>query len=169
DLKESLQELGFQVPAVVASPVRALRTVALLAPDLVLMDIMLRGQRTGITAARQIGQRHGVPVVFLTAYADDETIDMAKRVHPAGYLVKPYSPRELKACIEIALYRSSTADRVRDRFRKVQGAPTVCAWCQRVHAGSSGWQTWADYFHEMTGVACSHGICPTCLDGPSDC
>ena len=73
-------------------------------PELVLMDIRLRGDMDGIQAAQVIRDRFKVPVVFLTAYADEETILRAKKTIPYGYLVKPFNDRELRATIEIALH-----------------------------------------------------------------
>src|SRR5262249_18181159 len=74
-------------------------------PDLVLMDIALRDGADGIVAAERLRAELAVPVVFVTAFADAETLERAKRVSPHGYIVKPFNERDLRATIEIALYR----------------------------------------------------------------
>ncbi|WP_374340918.1 EAL domain-containing protein [Methyloversatilis sp.] len=105
DLKNQLQSFGYKVGAVLASGEQAIDRVADLAPDLVLMDIHLEGALDGIDAALQIQTRHRVPVVFLTAYAEDDTLRRALDCRPFGYLVKPCEPRELHATIQMALAR----------------------------------------------------------------
>src|SRR5262249_22108151 len=74
-------------------------------PDLVLMDIRLKGPMDGVEAAQRLRARYGIPVTYLTAYADDETLARAQTTAPYGYLVKPFDERELHATIQMALYR----------------------------------------------------------------
>src|SRR5262249_36130809 len=105
DIEERLRRLGYDVVGIVDSCADALASAAELRPDLVLMDIELRDDRDGISAAEQLRAEMAVPVVFLTAYADAETIDRAKRASPHGYVVKPFDERDLRATLEVALYR----------------------------------------------------------------
>jgi len=105
DLKNQLQSFGYKVGAVLASGEQAVRRVGEVAPDLVLMDIHLEGPLDGIDAALQIQSLHRVPVVFLTAYAEDDTLRRALECRPFGYLVKPCEARELHATIQMALAR----------------------------------------------------------------
>jgi CheY-like chemotaxis protein len=105
DLDNTLSRLGYLVVGSAASGNEALEMTTALQPDLVLMDIRLQGRMDGIEAAAAIRERLDVPVCYLTAYADEETIDRAKRAAPFGYLVKPFNQRELRAGIEIALYK----------------------------------------------------------------
>jgi DNA-binding NtrC family response regulator len=105
DIEERLRRLGYDVVGTADSCAEALARAAELRPDLVLMDIALREGPDGITAAERLRTELGVPVVFLTAYADAETIDRAKRASPHGYVVKPFEERDLRATLEIALYR----------------------------------------------------------------
>jgi diguanylate cyclase (GGDEF)-like protein/PAS domain S-box-containing protein len=105
DLKNQLQSFGYKVGAVLASGEQAVRKVGEIAPDLVLMDIHLEGPLDGIDAALQIQSLHRVPVVFLTAYAEDDTLRRALDCRPFGYLVKPCEARELHATIQMALAR----------------------------------------------------------------
>jgi two-component system, cell cycle sensor histidine kinase and response regulator CckA len=118
DLQKTLEEMGYRVPKTADSLEAALACAAVDAPDLVLMDIHLRGERDGIDAAYELRLRHDVPVIFLTAYADEETLDRAKRVDAFGYLVKPVKAEELHTTVEVALVRAKNEreQRVRERF-----------------------------------------------------
>jgi len=104
-IRNMLKSLGYAVPAVASSGKEALKKAAETHPDLVLMDIVLEGDMDGIQAAEQIRARFNVPVVYLTAYADDATVQRAKMTAPYGYLLKPFNERELHAAVEMALYK----------------------------------------------------------------
>ena len=108
DLENTLRKLEYEVLAAVSSGEKAIATTEELRPDLVLMDIRLRGEMDGIEAAAIIRQRVDVPVIYLTAYADEQTLRRAKITTPFGYVVKPFNERELRAAIEIALYKHQT-------------------------------------------------------------
>jgi len=105
DIENSLKDLGFDVCASVPSGEEALEETEGQRPDLVLMDIMLEGEMNGIEAAGQIRSRFDIPVVYLTAYADEEILEKAKVTEPFGYIIKPFKERELNTAIEIALYK----------------------------------------------------------------
>ena len=105
DVQGRLRRLGYEVVGTASSYASALSQAAEARPDLVLMDIALRDGPDGIAAAERLRAELAVPVVFLTAFADAETLDRAKRVSPHGYIVKPFDGRDLRATIEIALYR----------------------------------------------------------------
>ncbi|MBI5675929.1 MAG: PAS domain S-box protein [Nitrospirae bacterium] len=107
DIKTSLEKMGYAVPAVVSTGAEAIQKASELNPDLVLMDIMLKDKMSGITAAGQIRSLFNIPVIYLTAYVDDDTLERAKLTEPFGYITKPFDDRELKGTIEIALYKSS--------------------------------------------------------------
>ena len=105
DLKNQLQDMGYTVCAMVASGEQAMERVSIDIPDLVLMDIHLEGDIDGIDAALRIQAEHRIPVIFLTAYAEDETLRRALASRPFGYLIKPCEVRELHAMIQMALAR----------------------------------------------------------------
>lgn len=107
DISLKLQQFGYEVVAVVADSEGALGQAEETSPDLILMDILLEGEVDGIETARRILQRRRVPVIYLTAYADDEFIRRARITEPYGYVLKPCSGRELQAVVSIALYRAS--------------------------------------------------------------
>ena len=111
NLSRVLQKLGYEVVGIVNSGEEVIQEVAATNPDLILMDIMLQGEIDGITAAEQIYEKFQSPVIFMTAYADDDTLERAKQTEPYGYLVKPFELIDLKTTIEITLqkYHSVTA------------------------------------------------------------
>jgi two-component system, LytTR family, response regulator LytT len=103
DIQNSLKNMGYGVPAVVSSGEKAIEAVHKFRPDLVLMDIMLKGEMSGIEAAKIIKDRFDIPVIFLTAYADEDTLDKAKPSVPYGYVIKPFKEKELETTIEMAI------------------------------------------------------------------
>jgi len=122
DIQGSLKKLGYLVPTTVKSGELALEEIEENKPDLVLMDIMLKGQITGIEAANIIKERFGIPVIFLTAYADDNTLGKAKITEPYGYIIKPFKEKELQTTIEMALYKhdkDSLVKKERDFYHSI--------------------------------------------------
>jgi signal transduction histidine kinase len=115
DLASALTELGYAVPATAATGEDAIARVRELQPDVVLMDIRLPGAIDGIQAASSVRQEHDIPVIYLTAHSDDETLRRAMQTEPLGYLVKPFSPPQLRCAIEIALHRHEINARLRER------------------------------------------------------
>lgn len=107
-LEERLCAMGYTVTGMAASGEDAVDKARSVRPDLVLMDIVMPGKLNGIEAASIITKELNVPVVFITAYADDIIIEKAKCVRPYGYIVKPFNELEIKAAIEVALFRKSS-------------------------------------------------------------
>lgn len=105
DIKETLTSLGYTVTGTARTGEMALEKAAENQPDLVLMDIHLAGAMDGIEAAGQIHALQGIPVIFLTAYADTALLERAKVAEPYGYIIKPYDERGLHSAIEMALYK----------------------------------------------------------------
>jgi PAS domain S-box-containing protein len=114
DIQRSLVRWGYSVPAVVPSGEEAVEKAEELHPDLVLMDIRLKGTLSGIEAGERLRNRHDMPIVFLTAYADDAMLARAKDAEPFGYLVKPFEERELRATVEMALHKHRLESFLRD-------------------------------------------------------
>jgi len=104
EVQNSLQVLGYEVTAVVNTGEKALAAIEAVRPDIVLMDIRIKGDLDGIEVAIQIRQDFGIPVIFSTAYLDTERIERAKLAMPFGYLVKPLQEKDLKVTLEMALY-----------------------------------------------------------------
>jgi PAS domain S-box-containing protein len=104
-IASQLTQLGYTVVGTASSGAAAIDKVNRTQPNLVLMDVMLKGEMDGITAASQICSQHDIPIVFLTAYADENTLQRAKNTLPLGYIVKPFSPGELRVAVELALFK----------------------------------------------------------------
>jgi two-component system, cell cycle sensor histidine kinase and response regulator CckA len=117
DIAESLTRMGYDVTAAVASARECLDSAELRRPDLVLMDIHLEGDIDGIETALMLRDMHDIPVVFLSAYADDKTVTRAKLASPLGYLLKPFRKSELKSAVEVGLFRHQMERRLRERER----------------------------------------------------
>lgn len=113
DLQLNLEEMGYDVVASTDNGPDAIALANQHKPDLVLMDVMLKGPMDGITAARSISQLH-IPVIYLTAYSDSETVQRAAETAPYGFLTKPFQRREIAASIEVALYKTRMERQLRD-------------------------------------------------------
>lgn len=104
-IQEALEKLGHTVVATIACGQKAIVIAEATQPDLVLMDIRLKGKIDGIEAAKEIRERFNIPVIYLTAYADDQTLERALSTNPFGYIIKPFQEKELRTTLEIALRR----------------------------------------------------------------
>jgi two-component system, response regulator PdtaR len=104
-IKRMLKGLGYTVTGVASSGEDAISKAESTFPDLVLMDIMLKGELDGVEAAQEIKERFDIPVVYLTAYSDSNILERVKKTGPFGYIVKPFDEKDLHSNIEIALHR----------------------------------------------------------------
>ncbi len=114
DIQNMLKRIGYAVPAAVSSGEEAVQKAAEIQPDLVLMDIMLKGKMDGVEAAEQIHAQFQIPVIYLTAYADERTLQRAKITEPYGYILKPFQEKELHTTIEMALYKHGMERKLRE-------------------------------------------------------
>ena len=114
DIQNTLKKLGYAVPAIAYSGKEGIEKAQEIQPDLVLMDIVLGGGIDGIEAAEQIRRRFHIPVVYLTAYADEKTLQRAKITEPFGYILKPFEEKELYITIEMALYKHEMERRLKE-------------------------------------------------------
>jgi CheY-like chemotaxis protein len=106
DIKRRLEKLGYQVTGLAAKAKQVLELVEHDQPDIILMDIHLNDTLDGIDIANLINQKYRIPVIFVTAYSEDSTMSRASQARPYGYLLKPFSERDLYAVIRISLERS---------------------------------------------------------------
>jgi CheY-like chemotaxis protein len=104
DLQQTLEILGYDAFAIASSADEAIARASERCPDIVLMDIRIKGQRDGIETADMLRKRFGVPVVYLTAHADETTIERAKHTEPYGYLLKPVRSAELRSVLEVSFF-----------------------------------------------------------------
>ena len=105
DIQHSLKKRGYNVVGAAATGEQAVKLSVDTQPDIILMDIMLKGEMNGIEAATQIRQETNIPVIFLTAYADESTLSKAKVTQPYGYIIKPFKEIDIHTSIEMALYK----------------------------------------------------------------
>ena len=115
EIQSRLKSLGYAISGAAASGDEAIRKVIDLKPDLILMDIRIKGEIDGIETAAEIKKIYDIPIIFLTAYADPVTIQRAKIADPFGYIIKPFEERELNISIEIALYKDHTQKLIREK------------------------------------------------------
>jgi len=113
DIQKSVEQMGYAVCAVASSGKEAVQKAGETRPDLTLMDIVLKGKMDGIMAAEQINALFKIPIVYLTAYYDNDILARAKITTPYGYITKPFNDRELRIAIEIALYKKQAEVRIR--------------------------------------------------------
>ena len=122
NLEMFLKKLGHNVIGIVTSGEEAIVKVKDIPPDLVLMDIRLNGEMDGIETANKIHRVYDIPVIYITAFSDEETLNRAKITEPLGYIIKPFDERDLHGCITMALYRHKMENKLREneeRFRSI--------------------------------------------------
>jgi PAS domain S-box-containing protein len=128
-IRSTLEEMGYEVPATVASGEEAVEKAIPENIDLVLMDITLKGTIDGIEASSRIRSRFNLPIVYLTAHSDEGLMEKVKKTEPFGYVVKPFSDHELRMAVEIALYKHQMEIRLKEsesRFRTLFNQASDC-------------------------------------------
>ncbi len=114
DIRLRLEKLGYQVVGHAISGEEAIRIASETRPELILMDVKLRGEMDGIEAATRIRAQRDIPIIYLTAFADDATLERARLTQAYGYLMKPFEDRELRSTIEVSLYKHQIEARLRE-------------------------------------------------------
>lgn len=130
-LRQQLQRLGYGQTSVHSMGKKALAAIAENPPDVILMDIHIDGEIDGIETAASIPQHHIIPVIFLSAYSEDQTLERARKTGPFGFLIKPFTERELHATIQMALERRtlvSELQRNKERLSLALGAADMGCW-----------------------------------------
>lgn len=125
DLRRSLMQFGYEVVGRAVNGEDGVRQALRLRPDLILMDVSLRGAMDGVEAATSIRRELEVPIVYLTAFSDDHTLARAMQTHPYGYLVKPFQPIELRCAIEVAIKRHVTESATRNSEAEFRRLSTI--------------------------------------------
>ena len=115
DIKYRLEDSGYVVTGIASSGKAAIESAEETKPDLVLMDIMIEGDMDGAQAALHVHDWFRIPVIFLTAYADEDTIRKAKNAEPFGYILKPFEDKDLQTNIEITLYKHRVEQELREK------------------------------------------------------
>jgi signal transduction histidine kinase/DNA-binding response OmpR family regulator len=120
DIEVTLEHMGYEVAGHEVAGEDAQRAVERDAPDVVLMDIALQGPMDGVEAARRIHAAHNIPVVYLTAYADEAILERVRQTAPFGYIIKPFKAKELRLAIEMALLKHATEEKLRKANRALK-------------------------------------------------
>ncbi len=172
-IKKTLEDLGYVVSGIAGSGEEAIIKAMENRPDLVLMDIVLQGIVDGIDAAEKIRDLFNIPVIYLTAYADDSTLERAKMTTPFGYIVKPFKERDLYIAIEFALYKAKMVAeknhlvlRLQEALAKIKtlsGMLPICASCKKVRDDKGYWSQIEQFLSENSEVEFTHSLCPGCV------
>jgi PAS domain S-box-containing protein len=160
EVENQLQSLGYEVTSIVDTGEKAIKKAEDDKPDLILMDIRIKGEMDGIEAAEVIRNRFGIPVIFSTAYLDEERIDRAKITMPFGYVLKPIQERDLKVTLEMALYvakveveRKLSEKKLRDSESRLSLAirsAKAGSWIWNIETGEV---IWDERMQEIFGYA----------------
>jgi len=164
EVRDALENAGYPTPIIAPSGEHAIDQVIETKPDLVLMGIELKGEMDGIEAAEQIRARLDVPVVYITAYADDEILQRVKVSDPFGYILKPFRESKLHSTVEMALYRHRMERKLREseaRYRAVveDQIEFICRFRPNGTLTFAN-QAYRQYFHKEPGALIGHGIMP---------
>jgi len=161
-LVEDLNQLGYSAKPV-NSGEKALSAISKEPPDLVLMDIKLRGRMDGIQTSERINSSYGIPVIYLTAHSDRSFLQRAKVTEPYGYLIKPVGKSGLACAIEMALYRSAAERQRKMEQKTLEGLLHVCSFCKRIKDATGSWCSLEGFVEQHSRAQFTHGICPDCL------
>jgi AmiR/NasT family two-component response regulator len=173
DLEDTLVNFGYGVCGRAASGADAIEKAGAHQPDLILMDIKLEGEMSGIEAAAHIQQKWDLPVIYLTAYSDEPLLERATLTGPFGYLLKPFQSRELKASIEMALYKARMEHALKksnqelkaalEQVKKLSGLLPICCNCKKIRDEKDYWLQVEEYIADHSEAEFSHSICPECM------
>ncbi len=169
-----LESYGYHVCGVVSSGQAAIDAAVSLKPDIIIMDIIMEGTVDGIEAARQIHSRMDVPIIFLTAYKDEELLKRARSTEPSGYIIKPYEGSQLRISVEITLYKhQQERERIRlvnelkqalKEIKRLSGLLPICSHCKKIRDDKGYWSQVEAYIQEHSEAVFTHGICPECAE-----
>jgi len=169
-----LESLGYQVAATAETGLEAISGFYRHHPDLVTMDILLKGEMNGIEAAARISERSDVPIIYMTCLSDRKVFERAIETNPYGFIIKPYEINELRCAIEIALVKHQAAvgqkalisqlQNALDQVKTLSSLLPICASCKRIRKDDDQtWQPIEEYIANHSNADFTHGICPDCV------
>ena len=171
-IEKFLKKFGYIVAGIVATGKEAINKFEECKPDIVLMDIQLEGMMDGLETAKKIKLCSNVPVIYLTAYSDENKLKRAKVTEPFAYIIKPFKERELHANIQMALYKNETEKKLKRMYRELQdslakvkllsGLVPICANCKNIKDDKGNWEQIETYIENNSEALFSHGICLKC-------
>lgn len=172
ELSSRLIALGYTLAGVAETGPEAVQKTDELRPDLVLVDMQLRGVFDGIEAADQIRAGFQIPVIYLTDVSDEYSMQRAKVTDPFGYLFKPFEDKELEITIEMALYKFSMQQEREGLIRELQealaevrrlsGLLPICLSCKKIRDDRGYWSRVEEYIQKYSRAKFTHGYCPDC-------
>ncbi len=173
ELAQHLEDFGYEAIFPITSGEEAIKRVEKDNPDLVLMDIVLKGEMDGVEAARRIREKWKTPVVFLSAFGSDEIMERAKGAEPYGYLKKPFRITDIRSTVEMALYKGKMEEERRAlsqrlmkalaEIKTLRGLLPICANCKDIRDGEGKWHQMEVYVRDRTEAEFSHTLCPKCM------
>ena len=131
DLKRRLSKLGYSVIGTASNADKVIELLKESLPDVILMDIHIQGDKDGIELAEIINANYSLPIIYLTAYSEEATLDRARSTRPYGYLLKPFSERELHVAIQVSMERFESDEKVRGRAEHLDyaiSAAQITTW-----------------------------------------
>jgi CheY-like chemotaxis protein len=171
-LEARLESFGYLVCAVAETGAQAIHLNREHKPNLILMDILLKGDMNGIETAEKIVAEHDVPIIYLSCLSTDEIMDRAARTNPYGYIIKPYNNSDLRLSIEIALVKYSAVkerealiealEQSLEEIKRLSGLLPICAKCKRIRDKQDQWHEIESYISDHSEADFSHGLCPEC-------
>jgi AmiR/NasT family two-component response regulator len=173
EIEMLVSAMGYIVVGPAASCERALELAERERPDIALMDINISGNRDGVETAGHLRSRYDLPVIFTTAYSNAETVSRAKGSQPQGWLLKPFSERELRITLDLSLQRLRTEQRLKEtnqqlmkalaEVKMLSGLLPICLTCKKIRDGQNTWHPLEVYITRHSEAKFSHGYCPVCL------
>ncbi len=172
-LTARLESLGYHVCGTAETGFEAISGVYRHHPDIVTMDILLKGEMTGIDAAAKIAEGSDVPIIYMTCLSDQKVFDRAIKTNPYSYITKPYDINELRSAIEIAIVKHDAAkeresliaqlQKALEEVKTLSGLLPICASCKKIrNDDDNSWQQIEDYIASHSDADFTHGICPEC-------
>jgi CheY-like chemotaxis protein len=169
ELQKRLEALGYHVTAAVDSGEEALQLAGENPPQVVLMDIRLQGQMSGIETAAALQRERGIPCIYVTAHAAEPILEQAAATEHSGYLIKPYHDKELQAAIKAALFRIGAhhdehgVEEPCSSLDDLSEIVTVCSECKKIKTRRGNWQVIERRVRDRSKASFSDSLCPDCV------
>ncbi len=172
-MRARLESYGYVVCSTASSGEEALAAMETWNPDLVIMDIKIKGEMDGIESAGIIRARYEVPIIYLTSFTDDSFLKRAQETQPFDYIIKPYEGKQLHIAVEMAIYkhrldmeRQQLVMELKEalaKVKKLSGLLPICASCKKIRDDSGYWNQVEAYIRKHSEAEFTHSICPECM------